>query len=55
MTKIHESIVRNADSIVYLLEIIKKLEERIISLERELDRSNGHLSESCLDHWYWDH
>ncbi len=51
MTKIHESIIRNADSITHLLEIIKKLEERIIALERA--ESVVHILPS--DNYYWEH
>ncbi len=52
MTKISESIIRNADSITYLLEIIKKLEERIVALELQLDRSRD---PNPPDGWYFDY
>jgi hypothetical protein len=51
MTSLQKQIDENADSIERLLEIIKKLEERIIALERA--ESVVHILPT--DSYYWEH
>ena len=57
MTKLHESIIRNADSITHLLEIIKKLEERIITLEnfQSLHHTWMARKDDAAGEEYWEH
>lgn len=51
MTPDQKGIIINSESITLLLEMIKKLEERIIALEKA--ESVVHILPS--DHYYWEH
>ena len=51
LTPNQKGIVINSESITLLLEMIKKLEERIIALERK--ESVVHILPT--DNYYWEH